>query len=92
MSKYTYRPGEWNAQCDCCGRRFPASQLRQRWDGVMVCKDDFETRHPQELIRPVIERNNLPFTRPVNWTVSPNTPTYLDNGSTVPGGTFDGGL
>ena len=89
MSKYTYTPGDWNAQCDVCGRRWKASQLRKRWDGVMVCKDDFELRHPQELIRPVIEKNDMPFTRPINWTESPSTPTYADNGTTKPSGTFN---
>lgn len=30
----------------------------------MVCPEDWETRHPAELIRPIKERNSVPWTRP----------------------------
>jgi hypothetical protein len=32
----------------------------------MVCREDFETRHPQEFVRAVKENNLLPFVRPDN--------------------------
>lgn len=57
--------GDWNALCDVCGFKFKASQLRKRWDGYMVCKQDFEERHPQDLIRLPKERQAAPWVRPV---------------------------
>jgi len=35
-----------------------------RWDGLYVCKQDWEIRHPQEMIRPIPDQNKLPWTRP----------------------------
>lgn len=56
--------GDWNAICDSCGRKFKASQLRKRWDGFMVCKDDWEPRHPQDFVRAVPDRQAVPWVRP----------------------------
>lgn len=65
MIRKTYlRLGDWNAICDVCGQKYKASELMKRWDGLMVCKEDWEVRHPQELIRPIKERNSVPWTRP----------------------------
>lgn len=64
MKNTWWKSGEWNALCDVCGHKYKASELRQRWDGLMVCRDDWETRHPQELIRPIPDQNKLPWTRP----------------------------
>lgn len=47
----TFRRGDWNAICDRCGFEYRASELRRDWRGLMLCKEDFEPRHPQELIR-----------------------------------------
>jgi len=57
--------GNWNALCDVCGFKFKASELRRRWDGHMVCSNDFEERHPQYLIRGVPDRQAAPWVRPV---------------------------
>lgn len=46
-----FREGDWNAVCDRCGFEFKASELRRDWQGLMVCPEDFERRHPQEFIR-----------------------------------------
>lgn len=59
-----YKHGDWNAICDVCGRKYKGSMLRQRWDGLMVCPDDFEQRHPQEYVRGVVDNPTPPFTRP----------------------------
>lgn len=64
MSKTWWKIGDWNAICDVCGHKFKASQLQKRWDGLMVCSEDWETRHPQEFIRPIKDMQKLPFTRP----------------------------
>lgn len=59
----TYKPGNWLAICDVCGFQFFADELEKRWDGYMVCRKDFETRHPQELLRSRAERS-IPWSRP----------------------------
>mgnify|MGYP003659076595 CR=1 FL=1 len=56
--------GNWNAICDSCGRKFKASQLLRRWDGLMVCKEDYEVRHPQNFLRVQKERISVPWVRP----------------------------
>lgn len=56
--------GNWNALCDSCGRKFKALDLQKRWDGLMVCREDFEQRHPQDLLRVQREKIAVPWSRP----------------------------
>ena len=56
--------GDWNVLCDSCGRKFKASQVQKRWDGLMVCKEDWEMRHPQDFLRVQKEKIAVPFSRP----------------------------
>lgn len=56
--------GDWNAICDVCGWKFKASQLHKRWDGLMVCKADWEARHPQDFLRSIPDDQSVPWTRP----------------------------
>ncbi len=56
--------GDSNAICDCCGFKFKQSALRKRWDGAMVCRADFELRHPQDSLKARPERNNVKDARP----------------------------
>jgi hypothetical protein len=67
--------GEWNAQCDQCGFVFKSSQLFKRWDNAMTCRGCWETRHPQDFVRGIPDKQNVPWARP--WM-----PLYL-NASTV---------
>ena len=46
-----YKPGEHYGVCQSCGLEVLASKLRRRWDGLLVCPDDWEPRHPQEFVR-----------------------------------------
>jgi hypothetical protein len=57
--------GDSNAICDSCGFKFKQSMLRKRWDGAMVCDADWESRHPQDLIKARAERNHIKDARPV---------------------------
>src|SRR5205809_1003289 len=43
--------GIHNARCDSCGLNFKSNELRKRWDGLMVCAKDYETRHPLDFLR-----------------------------------------
>lgn len=59
-----YDKGDWIADCDVCGRKYKASQLQQRWDGLFCCKDDWEIRQPQDFVRGVPDNQLAPWTRP----------------------------
>ena len=59
-----YRSGSNNALCDVCGFKYKASELRRRWDNLMVCSLDMEQRHPQDLLRVKADRQTVPFSRP----------------------------
>ena len=56
--------GDSKACFDCCGFDFKQSQLRKRWDGAMVCEDDFELRHPQDSLKARPERSIVKDARP----------------------------
>jgi len=86
-----YKKGTWNAVCMVCDKKVKADQLRKRWDGVWVCEEDWEPRHPQDLIKtPRDESNKLPFTS-VELD-GPNVgPTYTIPLEPVPPGTFNNG-
>ena len=49
--KKTKWPGNWKVACHVCNFWFPSSEITKRWDGLLVCKKDYETRHPQTLIK-----------------------------------------
>lgn len=63
--KKTKWPGEWKVVCDVCGFQYPSSEIKERWDGAIVCHKDWETRQPQTLIRLVGKEDVAPpFVRP----------------------------
>lgn len=59
-----YKAGTWNCICAVCGRMVKSDEIIKRWDGVLVCKEDFEVRHIMDFIRPTAERSSVPFTAP----------------------------
>ena len=83
-----YDKGNWLALCDSCGCKKMASELRKRWDGLMVCNEDWEPRQPQDFVRAKIDIQAPPFTRPE----PPDTFVILGTSpypvGTVPHGTF----
>lgn len=56
--------GSWNAICDVCAQKYKSSEIRKRWDGLMVCPNDWEPRHPQDFLRSVPDRQAVPWSRP----------------------------
>lgn len=70
-------PGDYNALCDSCGRKFKASQLKRRWDGLMVCEEDYELRHPQDFLRVQRERISVPWARPYPETDTEINPPWI---------------
>lgn len=73
MSTYITKKFDYNVICDVCGWQMKAHQLQKRWDGKMVCKEDWEPRHPSDFYRTRQDAHRLPFTRP---DVSPVTTAY----------------
>lgn len=59
-----FLPGNWNAICDVCAQKYKAGEMRKRWDGLMVCPNDWEPRHPQDFLRAVPDRQAVPWSRP----------------------------
>ena len=58
-----YKPGRWNAICDVCGFQFKSDEMKKRWDGLMVCKEDFEHDHPQKFLRVREDSSSVPWVR-----------------------------
>lgn len=65
MSKgWRYKSGDWWVLCDSCNQKTPAHLIKKRWDGFMVCPDDWEVRHPQDFVKATIDKISVPFSRP----------------------------
>lgn len=64
MSNDFFKPGDWNAICDTCGRKYKASDLQLQWDNARVCQTCWDPRHPQELLGPLPVPTSPPWTRP----------------------------
>ena len=65
MSKnWHFNPGDHNAICDSCGRKFKASDLKKRWDGLYVCSDDWEPRHSLDFVRSYPDKITVDWNRP----------------------------
>lgn len=73
-----YKPGDHWAICDSCGMRFYGSQLRKDWRGFMVCKDDYEPRHPQDKVRATADKITVSDARPQVADI------FLDPGDITP--------
>ena len=59
-----YKSGDNNAICDRCGKPFKASSLKKTWDGLYVCKKDWEPRQPQDYVRGVRDDTSVSLSRP----------------------------
>ena len=66
MSKTYYKPGDYNALCDRCGRKYKASQLRLTWDNLRVCSSNkcYEERHIADFFKGRPDNQSVPWTRP----------------------------
>lgn len=60
----TYIPGDFYRICDVCGFKVRASETSKRWDGLMVCKADWEPRHSQDFVRGRRDKQTVPNPRP----------------------------
>jgi len=63
MTTY-YKPGSWNIICDVCGVEFKSDQIKKRWDGLLVCKNDYENRNILDFTRVKPEMGSVPYSNP----------------------------
>jgi hypothetical protein len=78
----TYIPGDFWRICDVCGFKCRASETSKRWDGLMVCREDFEPRHPQDFVRGRRDRQNVPDPRPeaADTFIGPTEAIFTEDG------------
>lgn len=58
------RIGDWKVICDQSGFQCWASETVLQWDGQRVLKRYAEQRQPQDFVKGVADRQNVPWTRP----------------------------
>lgn len=89
---YVTGRGVYNAYCDVCGFQYKNFQLRKRWDGLIVCKEDWETRHPQEFVRARNDYHPLPWVRAVDPFVEPEAAASVEEEAAINGYVFNEAL
>lgn len=82
----TYVPGDFWRICQVCGFKYRSSETSRRWDGLFVCREDFEPRHPQDFVRGRVDRQNVPNPRPEQATVfiSQSEALFIEGGDRIP--------
>lgn len=72
--KTYYASGEHNVFCDKCGRKRKSSEVAKEWNGLLVCKEHWERRHPQDYPATVYTPQTVTNPRPSG------SYTYVDIG------------
>lgn len=89
--KEVYIPGLFNIYCMSCARKYKSNEIRRRWDGLYVCDEDWEPRHPQDFVRGVPEQSNkLPFAFDNDGYVAPAVAGNLINSTARSGIAYSG--
>lgn len=65
MKKNHFISGEFNLVCDICSKKIKSHEAKHRWDGFIVCKDDWEPRHEQDFVKAKTDKITIPFQRPI---------------------------
>jgi hypothetical protein len=78
MARNWFKNGEWNLWCMVCNRKIKSGEALKRWDGLLVCPDDYENRHPLDFLRARQERITVPFAAPTSFDTfdTPDYPPY----------------
>lgn len=58
------REHEWNVICHQCGFKKKSSEITKQWDGLLVCRECADPRHPQDFVRGRRDRQTVPFSNP----------------------------
>ncbi len=65
-----YVPGDFYRICDRTGFKVRASHTQQQWDQLIVRKESWEPRQPQDFVRGVADDQVVPMPRPRQPDVS----------------------
>ena len=89
-----WQPGNHWVYCDRCASAIRSEDAMTTWDGLIVCPDDFELRHPQDFVRgradDIVAKDPV-RSEPDDVFVDHNRPAPTE-GASVPDGTFDNSL
>lgn len=86
--KLHYIPGSYYQTDDRTGFPQRAGRMRAEWDGLIVARDVWEPRQPQDLVKGVRDNQNVDNARPLGADVFIG-PTYVQLSANVgPGATF----
>ena len=91
MSKTIAIPFSWNVICQICRKKVKSEEIKKDWRGLLVCSDDFETRHPLDApVKRQGEDTSVPFTssEPIDEYITV-TKHALADATGLPVGTFD---
>lgn len=80
-----YQPGNGWALCDRCGFAYRRKQMKKTWDGLFVCKADWEARHPQDFVR--VKEEGIRPSGPIRPDDTGGIGDTVDT-SDIPSGTF----
>ena len=64
MSESYYKHGDYNVICDHSGWKVKRSECRLQWNGLLVRKDLWEPRHPQDFVRASTDDQSVDIARP----------------------------
>lgn len=69
MGKQGYVHGDYNVICDFSGQKIKRSEARKTWDGLLVKKEFWEPRHPQDFVRGKADKQTVADARPDQQTM-----------------------
>lgn len=52
---------KWQVNCPVCSEQRLGGDLKHRWDGLFVCPECWEPRHPLDFYRPRNDTHILPY-------------------------------
>lgn len=84
-----WAPGDFNVQCDRTGRKMKRSQCLKEWNGLLVRRESFEERHPQDYLRSFEDDQAVPDPRSEAGDSFIGTNTALEEFTGVAAGTGD---
>lgn len=90
MSRNRQKPGDWNVITDCCGRTMKFSQVLRQWDGMIVCPDHYDPRHPLDFVKSTHDDQRVPISRspPVTDSFIIDTDGTVSSTNVITNGTF----
>jgi hypothetical protein len=64
MSRTYYKRGAWNCICEVCGFQYKSTDMVERYDGLFVCRADWEPKHDLDFMRVIVDVQTVPRPSP----------------------------